>query len=253
MSISDKTRKLLWGRSGNRCAICKAELVMSATAKDNESIVGEECHIVSGEQNGPRYDPHFPESEIDSYSNLILLCRIHHKKIDDQCATHTAESLCQTKAGHEQWIAKKLNSSTAQDGRLRIQRIKENIPKYSRHITTGKELLDLVSGTCTFSHDYDELTSGQEVELIGTFLEIIQDWGDLGMDLGPAKRVEIGFTLSGMIADLDAAGFLVFAGKEEQQLIGGGQTTNWDCSIVRLVRKTNPEIVPLAEAKKDTK
>lgn len=29
MSISDKVRKELWAKSGNRCAICKAELFQS--------------------------------------------------------------------------------------------------------------------------------------------------------------------------------------------------------------------------------
>lgn len=29
MSISDKVRKELWAKSGNRCAICKAELSQS--------------------------------------------------------------------------------------------------------------------------------------------------------------------------------------------------------------------------------
>ena len=29
MSISDKERKELWAKSGNRCAICKAELFQS--------------------------------------------------------------------------------------------------------------------------------------------------------------------------------------------------------------------------------
>jgi hypothetical protein len=251
MGISDKTRKLLWGHSGNRCAICKAELVMSATAKDNESIVGDECHIISGEENGPRYDPDFSKSKIDSYSNLILLCRVHHKGIDDQSATYTAESLRQVKANHERWVSGKLNSYAALDRRLRIRRIKENIPAYLPRITTGKELLDIVAGACTCSQDYDELVSSEEVELVGNFLEITGDWGDLGMDFGPAKKVELGFTLSQMIEELDTAGFWVFAGKENQELIGQGQTTNWDCSIVRVVRKTNPEIVPLADLKKD--
>ena len=47
MAINDKTRKVLWGRSGNRCAICRRELVLDATTVDDVSVVGEECHIVS--------------------------------------------------------------------------------------------------------------------------------------------------------------------------------------------------------------
>ena len=65
MAISDKTRKVLWGRSANRCAICRQELVVDATAYDNESVVGEECHIVSAQINGPRYDPTFLKQALD--------------------------------------------------------------------------------------------------------------------------------------------------------------------------------------------
>ena len=47
MALTEKNRKIVWGKSGNRCAICKKEIVMEATAIDSESIAGDECHIVS--------------------------------------------------------------------------------------------------------------------------------------------------------------------------------------------------------------
>ncbi len=64
MNITDKDRKILWGRSGNRCAICKHELVIEATPNDAESVVGEECHIISGSPNGPRHDPTYLEEQL---------------------------------------------------------------------------------------------------------------------------------------------------------------------------------------------
>lgn len=97
MSISDKTRKMLWGRSGNRCSICKIELVVEATTKDDPSIIGEECHIISGQVNGPRYNTELNKNNIDTYDNLILLCRVHHKMIDDQQETYTEHVLKQMK------------------------------------------------------------------------------------------------------------------------------------------------------------
>ena len=84
MAISNKTRKILWGRSGNRCAICKNEIVVDATAQDDESVVADECHIISSQTNGPRHDLSYPSEKLDSYENVILLCRTHHKMIDDQ-------------------------------------------------------------------------------------------------------------------------------------------------------------------------
>lgn len=98
MAISDKTRKVLWGRSGNRCAICKNELVIDATEQDDESVIAYECHIISSKPNGPRHDPSYPADKLDSYDNLILLCRTNHKMVDDQSTTFIANILRQIKS-----------------------------------------------------------------------------------------------------------------------------------------------------------
>lgn len=79
MAISDKTRKMLWAKSGNRCAICKAELITEQETDSNLNI-GEECHIISSKPKGPRYKPNL--NDYDTFDNLILLCRNHHKEID---------------------------------------------------------------------------------------------------------------------------------------------------------------------------
>lgn len=104
MAISDKTRKVLWGRSGSLCAFCRCELFIDATAESEVSIVGEECHIVSGQLGGPRYDPDFPRHLIDDISNLLVLCNVHHKMVDDQFETYTAAVLGDLKSRHEQSV-----------------------------------------------------------------------------------------------------------------------------------------------------
>jgi len=111
MTISDKTRKLLWGRSGSRCAFCRGELILEAQKEDDESIVGEECHIISGKINGPRYDSTFSPDEIDAYPNLILFCRVHHKMVDDQENTFPAAFLHVLKDNHERWVREALDVS----------------------------------------------------------------------------------------------------------------------------------------------
>ena len=47
MAITSKTRKELWAKSGNRCAICKKELVHQISQEDGSFIIGDECHIIS--------------------------------------------------------------------------------------------------------------------------------------------------------------------------------------------------------------
>ena len=104
MSILDKDRKHLWAKSGNRCAICKQELFLPN--KSNEDFnVGEECHIVSSQVNGPRHIDNY--QDYDSYENLILLCRNHHKEIDDKSniSIYPIEKLHQIKDKHEKWVS----------------------------------------------------------------------------------------------------------------------------------------------------
>jgi hypothetical protein len=103
MSISLKTHKILWGRSGGKCAICKNELIVDPTDSDDDpSVVGDEAHIIARKQSFTRGDyDSLTEEERDHYSNLILLCRNHHKQIDDQPAYYTVERLREIKATHE--------------------------------------------------------------------------------------------------------------------------------------------------------
>ncbi|HEX6394683.1 MAG TPA: HNH endonuclease [Acidimicrobiales bacterium] len=93
MSISVQTRKLLWGRSGNRCAYseCKRELVLEVTLTSRSTTVGNECHIVSRKPDGPRGDNPLPLDQRDEYDNLILLCADHHKVIDEDTVTFTVD------------------------------------------------------------------------------------------------------------------------------------------------------------------
>ncbi len=93
MAITVKTRKILWARSGNRCALCRHELVMSETAADDDAVIGDECHIVSAKPNGPRSSKKLSADEYDKPANLLLLCKVHHKQVDDQENTFTIERL----------------------------------------------------------------------------------------------------------------------------------------------------------------
>lgn len=134
MGISEKTRKILWGRSGNRCAICRHELVMNATSLDDESVIGEECHIVAREPNGPRGQSPLTPDERDRYENLILLCPVDHKLIDDQPNTYDVQCLKEIKTQHEAWVCESLNS--------RNQMKSGGEPSFAYRLRLNEEILD---------------------------------------------------------------------------------------------------------------
>ena len=101
---------MLWGRAANRCAFepCRKELVIDATETDDESLVGEECHIVGKSADGPRGDSSLTQEQRDKYNNLVLFCAVHHKVVDDQPGEYTVDRLHQIKNDHERWVRESL-------------------------------------------------------------------------------------------------------------------------------------------------
>lgn len=90
MAIDVLTRKLLWGHAGNQCAFpdCSQTLIVNLGSDESRvlegagAVIGEEAHIRSGKEEGPRYDPAYPKDMVDGYQNLLLLCPTHHTIID---------------------------------------------------------------------------------------------------------------------------------------------------------------------------
>jgi hypothetical protein len=116
-SYSETTIKKLWGRAANRCSICRKVLTVPRPSGGDESVLGEMAHIIAHESEGekaprtavklsPTQRDLFKEliNNLDSYVNLILLCRDHHKIIDDQYLEYPIERLLETKRDHQNWV-----------------------------------------------------------------------------------------------------------------------------------------------------
>ncbi len=230
--------------------MCRRELIMDGTPVDDESIVGDECHIVSPVSGGPRHDPEFPRENLNDHANLLLLCKIHHKLIDDQQSEYTASRLAKIKAGHEKWVSEQLDSSHSRTQPLHVRRVAENTPAFLRRIRSGKELLDIVTNACAFAHHYDELKDEAEDELVAGFLQDAQDWGELGLE-SVRDRMRAARSIDEHIGELERAGFWIFGYREKQILEGGsGPDTDWPVTHIQVLRDTNPEIIVLGDSLK---
>src|SRR4051812_11046601 len=115
MPISVRDRKLLWGRSGNRCAFpdCGRELVIEVTLTSVSEAVGEECHIVARRDDGPRGESLLTADERDRYDNLILLCADHHKVVDRDEVNFTPEKLREMRESHNTRVRSSLDPRDA--------------------------------------------------------------------------------------------------------------------------------------------
>ncbi|MEX1252935.1 MAG: hypothetical protein WEE64_01210 [Dehalococcoidia bacterium] len=76
---------------------------------DGESLVGDACHMVARQSSAARGHSQLTSDERDRYNNLILLCKVHHKLVDDQPGEYSVERLFQIKRQHEAWVAESLD------------------------------------------------------------------------------------------------------------------------------------------------
>jgi hypothetical protein len=106
MSIGLPDTKLLWGRSGGLCNICKIKLSEDKKTSNEAFPFGEQAHIVAEEEDGPRGKSLLTLDQRNSYHNLILLCPTHHTIIDKSPEEHPVEMLHQIKSQHELWFEK---------------------------------------------------------------------------------------------------------------------------------------------------
>ncbi|MES2354894.1 MAG: HNH endonuclease, partial [Pseudomonadota bacterium] len=102
-NYSDKTLKLIFGLSGNRCAFptCTKSLIEDGTEISEATVTGNICHIYAASDNGPRGKPGLKKNERNAPNNLILMCRDHHAIVDGQWKDYPATQLLEWKAKHE--------------------------------------------------------------------------------------------------------------------------------------------------------
>lgn len=115
MSITTTTTKVLWTRSHNCCAFPACPQLLTEDSLDAETgtgfvtVVGEQAHIRSRKPEGPRHDPEFDKSKLDSYDNLILLCPTHHTMIDaNNGAGYKVDQLVAMRTKHEKQQKRRL-------------------------------------------------------------------------------------------------------------------------------------------------
>lgn len=93
---SEADIKRLFAESHNRCAFpkCLNSIILEG------SIVGDICHIKAKHKDGSRYDTDQTNNERHDHENLILLCKLHHKIVDDDEISYTVDRLTKMKCIH---------------------------------------------------------------------------------------------------------------------------------------------------------
>lgn len=106
VTVSSITQKLIWGIFAARCSICRCKVVW-ASATGGNSLTGEIAHIVGAQPRAARGCIAF-SGDRDGAENLMLLCREHHKIIDDNETEFSAERLHQIREEYLTWLEAQL-------------------------------------------------------------------------------------------------------------------------------------------------
>lgn len=246
VALSDRDRKILWGRSGNRCAICRVALVADRTAGDSEAVVGDEAHIVARSPGGPRAGG-LAQAEVDGYNNMILLCRVHHKVVDDQPLEYTRDELHKIKAEHEAWVTEQLDD---QAGLKPIRMVKDPSasPLQLRPLHTGEDVWTILADSKAhqFQGPRDDELSPAVCDLVDHFLDEAKDWFEISgdvIDYGRSHVRNAKRSLGDHLTELRDNGLVVFGGTEGL-IIEGGQAppSRLSNAVLVVLRYDDPRI-----------
>jgi hypothetical protein len=194
-TLSESVIKHLFALSRNICAYpnCDTEIVQQTT----RTVIGNICHIKGLSPGGPRYDPNQTDEERNSFENLILLCGVHHKIVDDQPDKFTVEALQKMKEKHEQSGNIKLSQDYA--------RLVNCLIDSSNHIEANNGAQVIVNSpgaiqtkTLTIKTTKKSMPSIQPLDAIGANIEMKPyveyligryiDWRKHGIESGKDSR-----------------------------------------------------------------
>lgn len=222
--------------------MCRESLVIEKTAEDADAIVGDEAHIAARSPGGPRWGEIEYGVELDSYANLILLCRVHHKAVDDQPRHYTVRRLRQTKVDHEAWVADRLKD-------VKVPGLYDTItgPLKMVPLTTGTAVWQLIDGCHAYllTPPSDGEVEASAVDLADEFLEVCKDYGDVDDDIkdsGMRSVREAKRTLQDYVSRLAGYELLVFGTRQLRSVPGYEPPLHFQVAIMTVIRPDHPGI-----------
>ena len=147
---------------------------------------------------GPRHVDNY--QDYDSYDNLILLCRNHHKEIDDisNVSIYTKEKLHQIKHEHEKWVSESLTVNIPQKG--------IEVPI----LLFGNELFNILSASSGLSPNNDDCKNEAAAEYIANIWQMLSDYIDIIPDLTVYDQKKLEWDLHNLLNEMSEKGYFLY-------------------------------------------
>lgn len=109
-NISEKKKIILMGLCGGKCEFrgCNNSVVEDMLTGDKSNFANY-AHIIASSENGPRGNETLSNKLSNDENNIMVLCRNHHKEIDDFPEKYPEELLKKMKKEHEDFIRDLMN------------------------------------------------------------------------------------------------------------------------------------------------
>lgn len=214
------------------------------------------CHKFCGNNMEVHHIKAKADGGQDTFDNAIPLCFDCHAEVRQYDPKHPKGIKFTEKEliGHRDAWYRRVKESTINENRddtktdnqepVRMVHQKDYQNIKLQKVDNGKQLLHFIEGAYGITYD-EETETLDEVKLVGEFIQYVKellDFDDLIDE--PYDKVMAGFNLTQNIKELDAAGFWVFTGRENQKLVGGIQKEMiFPVLIMRIVRKDSQEII----------
>jgi hypothetical protein len=133
-NIPEKLRYFLWAKSAGRCHICN-QLVYQDWLTFEELNLADVAHIIGSSPDGPRGDDDKSKELDANQDNLMLLCKVHHKLIDepDFEKDYPVDRLLEIKRAHEERI--ELLTSISGENRTHVLLYSANIGQQTNPVS----------------------------------------------------------------------------------------------------------------------
>jgi hypothetical protein len=182
MGVNVTTQKLVWGIFAARCAICRNKVVWES-GSGGRSLTGEIAHIVGAKLDAARGRAAISVDR-DDPENLLLLCRDHHKIIDDNEDEYPTERLHQVRSEYLAWLEEQLTVAQPWSAGVISQYTYLNVPR-----------LDEFAALCGYQIDHDLVGPGTHLSelgynlnrLMGQYRRVLDK---LPLEAHPANRID---------------------------------------------------------------
>lgn len=101
-------------------------------------------------------------------------------------------------------------------------------------ISSGKEMLDIVTGCHFYFSHHDEIKNEADIDLVGGFIQSVRDWNDIWDDIDMPGQMRAVLNVDEMLRDLSSNGWSVYAArmKGKRKLADVEGTWSWNAIAV---------------------